>query len=74
MVPIQLLDFREAYILNILSLVTSLKVRCGQTWKKFQSFRGHVLLIIEISTNRFIKILYIYWFIGYKYAKYLIVK
>ena len=28
----------------------------GQTWKKFQSFRGHVLLIIEISAKRFLKV------------------
>ena len=27
-----------------------------QTWKKFQPFRGHDMLIIEISANRFLKI------------------
>ena len=40
----------------------SLKLGCfrskiGQTWKKFKSFRGHVLLTIEIFTNRYLKII-----------------
>ena len=28
-----------------------------QTWKKFQSLHGHVLLIIEVSANEFLKVI-----------------
>ena len=53
----------------------------SDTLKKFQSFRKHVLLTIEISVNKYLRIytipkyLELLWkssFIGYKNAKYLI--
>ena len=47
-----------------------------QTWKKFQSFRKHVLSTTDISAYAFLKIIVEMKssFIGYKYNKYLIFK
>ena len=62
--------------LNLSSQTSQNTVCPKQTWKKFQSFRKHVLSTTDISAYAFLKIIVEMKssFIGYKYNKYLIFK
>ena len=64
---------KQVSILNFLTMLGPTK----QTWKKFKSFRGHVLSTIKISTKTYLfistqqsEVLWKSSFIGYKCVKY----